>query len=933
VNVTINGMSQIYTGWSLDGAAITETQLGGTLVQPNVDAIQEFKVEGANMAAEYGHTPTMINASLKNGTNSLHGGVFEFLRNDIFDARNFFYIPPPGSTLTNEPLRRNQYGFTLGGPIRRDRTFFFADVERTSLRQGLDFNNVVPSLPLRSGDFSELLAGNRPVIVTDPLNRAAFPNNQIPASRFSRQGLFFLKYLPEPNIRQGTTSRASLTNNIAIDTTKADLRIDHQISASDQLMGRYSISDNTESDPNPFPALGRPSLHSRAQSVVLSETHFLSPKWINNARASYYRSIFLFGPVLEGSNVNQQAGIQGLEGLSSIDSFPSINIAGYTGFSGSPTDQRPKSNRIRNVVYADTMSYSSGKHDIKFGAELTHQTLAFYNGGNSPGVYAFQGTYSNNAFAEFLLGYPNNVTRAQYQNLFGLTGNFWSFFVQDNVHLTRNLTVNLGLRSELNPFFDGIRGQKTGFDLTSGKLVLPSNADPTAQLFAAQQFAAYRDRILFTKDIGRPNSIQYRSNHDIAPRLGIAWRPLGSANTVIRVAYGLFYVSPDGNTLNNTGNSTPFVASQTEFNDSAPAAPTRTWGNFFLGQPIIGQNPNPGQRCDFGFAAISCTTPNASATSLTMHTTYLQQWNVSVQRQISASTAVDLAYVANKGTHLNQSWSINDPPPGAGAVQSRRPYPQWGGITYPVFDENANYNSLQAKVETRAWHSLSVLGSYTFSKCIDSGSSQGGSTLLLVPFSRGLCDYDLPQNFSGSFDYQLPFGRGLKLQGGSRGLVQQLFGGWELAGIVTARSGQPFAPSVSGDPANTGVGTRPDQIGAPVLPRKVNCWFYTSANADCLALAPNATDAFAVPPARLRYGTVGRNILRGDVLKQVDLTVVKAFPFTETRRMEFRGEFFNVLNHPTFSNPSSAINSSSGGQIASTLNASRVIQLAVKLYF
>jgi len=231
------------------------------------------------------------------------------------------------------------------GPIRRDRTFFFADVERTGLRQGLDFNNVVPSLAMRGGDFSELLAGSRPVIITDPLTRLPFRNNQIPASMFSPQALFFLKFLPEPNIRQGTTSRASLTNNIAIDTTKADIRIDHQITASDQLMGRYSISDNAESDPNPFPALGRPNLHSRAQSAVLSETHFLSPKWINTVRISYYRSIFLFGPVLEGSNVNQMAGIQGFAGLSSIDSFPSINIAGFTGFSGSPGDQRPKSNR------------------------------------------------------------------------------------------------------------------------------------------------------------------------------------------------------------------------------------------------------------------------------------------------------------------------------------------------------------------------------------------------------------------------------------------------------------------------------------------------------------------------------------------------------------------------------------------------------------
>src|SRR5262249_45376688 len=241
--------------------------------------------------------------------------------------------------------------------------------------------------------------------------------------------------------------------------------------------------------------------------------------------------------------------------------------------------------RIRNLVYADTMSYSSGKHDVKFGAELSHQTLAFFNGGESPGVYFFQGTYSNNAFAEFLLGYPDNVTRAQYQKLFRLTGNFWSFFVQDNVHLTRNLTVNVGLRWEINPFFDGIRGQKTGFDLVTGKLALPSNADPTAQLFAAQQFAAYRDRILFTKDIGRPNSIEYRANRDIAPRLGIAWRPFGTSNSVVRVAYGVFHVSPDGNTLNNTGNSTPFVASETAFNDPAPAAPTRTWGNFSSASP------------------------------------------------------------------------------------------------------------------------------------------------------------------------------------------------------------------------------------------------------------------------------------------------------------------------------------------------------------
>lgn len=316
-----------------------------------------------------------------------------------------------------------------------------------------------------------------------------------------------------------------------------------------------------------------------------------------------------------------------------------------------------------------------------------------------------------------------------------------------------------------------------------------------------------------------------------------------------------------------------------------------------------------------------------------MRSTYLQQWNVSVQRQISASTALDLAYVGNKTTHLNLFTTINDPAPGAGAIQTRRPYPQWGGIRYSVFDGNANYNGLQAKIETRSWHGLNLLASYAYSKCIDPGSSQGGTTTLLVRLNRGVCDYDLPHLFAGSFAYQLPFGKGRLLFGGLQGWRQHLIGGWEFAGIVTERSGLPFSPGVSGDPANTGVSSRADLIGKPVLPRTVDCWFYTSANSACANLVPNTADAFAVPPARLRYGTAGRNILRGDVLNQVDFTVIKTIQVTESKRVEFRGELFNILNHASFAVPSTAVNSSSGGQVGATANAARVIQLALKFYF
>ncbi|MEO7145896.1 MAG: TonB-dependent receptor [Bryobacteraceae bacterium] len=933
VNVIINGSALTATGWVLDGANITEMQTGGTLIQPNVDAIQEFKVESANMPAEYGHTPTLINATLRSGSNQFHGTLFEFLRNSAFDARNFFYLPPPGSTLTNEPLRRNQYGFTFGGPIIRNKTFFFADLERTNLRQGADFNNVVPSPAMRAGDFSELLRAAKPLQLLDPATRQPLPGNLIPLSRISPQAQFFLKYLPAPNLVLGTTNRAALTNNLVQDETRADIRIDHQISSNTQLMGRYSINDNDENDPNQFPALGAFPLHSRSQNATMSLTHVFNSRWVTDARVSYYRSIFLFGGTLQGTNFNQEAGVQGFNDTTSIYSFPQITMSNYAAFTGSPSDQRPKSNRIRNWQYADNFSYSSGRHNVKFGAELMHETAGFYNGSRSVGIFNFVGTYTGNSFGDYLLGVPDSVSRDYFKDLNGDYQNFWSFYGQDNFRATQNLTLNFGMRLELNGFYNGIRGQKSAFDLNNGKLIIPSTIDAAVQPLTAYMLPLFSDRIDYTKALGLPSSIQ-PVEPDFAPRIGLAWRPFGSDKWVMRAAYGIFYTYPDSNTIDNTVATVPFVASQTVFNDRPPAAPTRTWADYFLGQPAVGPNPNPGQPCAFGFVANSCATPDVDSGAINFRSTYVQQWNLSFSRQITSSTSFDAAYVGNKSTHINQNISRNDPLPGPGAIQSRRPYGQWGVLTYPTFEENSNYNALQAKLEARDWHGLTMLASYAYSKCLDSGSSEGGTTLLLLPFNRAVCDYDLPQTFAGSFDYRLPFGRGQQFLGSAHGLVGQLVNGWEMSGIVTLRSGTPFTPTISGDSANTGVGgQRPDVLGAPILPRDPTCWFFISANSACTALDPRATDTFALPPAQLRYGTGGRNILRADGLKQFDFSLMKTFVVSESKQFEFRSEFFNILNHPTFSAPSATINSSSGAQIGSTLNAARIIQLALKFRF
>ena len=925
VSVTINGTSNIWTGWVLDGANITEPQLGGTLIQPNVDAIQEFRVEGANMPSEYGHTPTLINASLKSGSNAFHGDLFEYVRNSAIDARNFFYLPPAGSTLKNEPLQRNQYGFTLGGPIIRNKTFFFADLEETNIRQGQDNNNVVPSPNQLAGNFG----GTK---ITDPLTHVQFPNNVIPVSRIAPQAKFFANYIPASNYLQGSTYRSILITKLIIDTAKADIRLDHELSSKDQLSGHYSISNNSEGDPNPFPAMGTNTLNSRAQSAVISENHIFSPRWINNAKISYYRSIFLFGASSQGTDIDGMAGVQGFETNTPIQSFPTIAISGYATFTGSPSDQRPKSNRIRDWVYGDTMSFSNGRHDVKFGAELMHQTLGYFNGSSSVGNFTFNGQISGNGYADFLLGFPYQVTRDYFKNLYGNVGNFWSLFAQDNVRVTQNLTLNLGIRWERNPFYDGIRGQKAAFDAATGKVVIPSNFDPTSQALSTQLLAQFSDRIETTKSLGLPNSIQPASG-GVAPRIGFAWRPFGSTKWAIRSAYGIFYVFPDDNLINNTEGSVPFIASQTVANDLPPAVPSRTFGDFFLGQPVVSPNPMPGAVCSFGFAALSCSTPNLYGGDLHPKDTYVQQWNFSVQRQFTSHLSLDLAYVGNKSTHNNQLLTINDPLPGPGAIQSRRPFLQWGTISYPVFDENSDFNSFQSKVQIRTWRDLTLLASYAHGKCIDYGSGEGGTTVVLLHSFRAVCDYDQPNVFSGSFHYMLPFGKGKAFLSDVRPLTQQIVRGWQFAGIVTMRNGLPFTPVTGTDIANTGVSNqRPNVIGTPEVIGSVSCWFYVAANTSCVQQDPNGKSAFA-SPAQYTYGNAGRNILRAQTLKQANLSVERTFYITERYRLQFRGEFFNALNHPTFGTPGTNITATSGGQISSTVNSGRVIQMALKLYF
>ena len=949
VNVSINGSDTGKTGWVLDGSSIVEINLGGTLVQPNVDAIQEFKVESGNMTAEFGRTPTTVTATIKSGTNQFHGDLFEFLRNDHLDAKSFFYVTPKGSNQTKDILKRNQFGGTLGGPIRKDKTFFFVDIEETLVRQEVVFSDIVPSMAERQGDFSALSSTLKNPFSTPAY--APFTNNQVSLSSttpavFSPQAAFFLTYLPVPNLA-GTPGRAVTAPSLSLNASKGDIKIDENITEKDRLMGRYSIVDNTEANPDAFPTLGLLQDHARGQDLAVSLTHVFNPHWLNEARFGYYRSFFEFLAPLPNTNFSIASGADpgyGGFNLQAFGGFPEISISSYTGFDGSPSNQLPKNDHIRTFEYADALTYDSGKHNIKFGMQLYHNSPAYITGSQTQGIFTFSGNYTGDAFADFLLGIPAVGSRDPGALWWGGYGNWPAWFFQDNYRATQNLTLNLGLRYEINGFYSGQRGQESGINLNTGQLIIPSNFDVNARPISAQLLPLYSDRIVYTKSLGLPISIIGTDRKDFAPRIGIAWKPFGKDRWAIRAGYGIFYDFADNTGPDNTVSVPPDTVVDSENNDSTPHVPTRTFANYFLGVPLAGvPNPNPGQPCaaPLTFTALSCSTPSLS-TGLFGHqpTSYSEEWNFTLQREVASKLSMTVAYVGSNAHHQLTSQSVNNPPPGTGNIQPRRPLVEWGTIGQYQYGGAANYNALQVSVNSRAWHGLSLLGNYTYAKCLDDASNHGGApTEALIIANRGVCDLNRTQASSSSFDYLLPFGHGRAFGSSMPGWANQLAGGWRMTGVLTLQTGLPYTPTISNDQANTGVGgQRPDILSTPIQKSNVACWFYTTANSSCVNLFGTQANWWASPPPPTptgpnRYGTGGRNILRADGLKDIDFSLQKNFKVTETKSFEFRAEAFNLTNHPTFSAPSTNVNSGSGGAVTSVLLPGRQIELALKLYF
>jgi len=913
----ISGVPGSQTTFLLDGVDITEQHQGGTWIQTSVDALQEFSVQQNAFSAEFARAGGSFNVTTKSGASKFYGNLFEFLRNDKVDSRNPF-------SLSRAILKRNQFGGTLGGPvalphINRNKTFFFVSYEGARLRNGQIFNSTVPTAAQRNGDFSAP-GLNR---IYDPLStrpnpsgsgnvRTQYPENKIPQNLLAQPAVFYNQYIPLPN---SGTNNAIFTGSNAYSQDQWTIRGDREITAKHKAFVRVSIVRNHEDDPSSFPALGSTQLAGPARNIAAALTSNLRPNMIHEARVSFnygeYRSNAYFQG--QGVQLNKQAGITGLEGNQdpTIASIPAFSISGYAGFSGNAGDGRPKwQNRWANE-FTDNLTWIKGRHILKFGGRIHYYKPLFTDSRTHNGSFSFTGVSTENpqqqsgtgdGFADWMAGFPANAGRSNPATWWGGYGTYWHGFVQDDIKVSSRLTINLGLRYEYNPWLKGYRGQVATFDPTQAKPIIVASEtdkiDLDAQPLAKVGYQLYGDLIQTSSQAGLPLSITEQSKRGWAPRFGLAWRPLGE-KVVIRGGYGIFYES-EGTSGRLNFNFLPFNVSET-VNENRDVLPTRTTSNFFLGSA-------------FGSAV---TAASWIPVPTKVRLPYDQHWNIGIQQQLLSKMVLEVDYVGNKGSFLADTNNINYPAAAAGTIQTRRPFPRFGNISYNTQDGSSTYHALQAKLERRLSSGIWFLTSYTFSKSITTSAnpSVGGN----YGWEKAITGFDVPHNFNLAFGAQLPFGRG-KRWANHGGIADAAIGGWELQSIIGFRSGTPYTPTISRDAANTGVGgQRPNRLGSGELAHPTLDLAFDKA-------------AFVVP-ANFTYGNSGGSILRRDYLGTFDFSLHKDFRVAEKARLQFRAEVFNLPNTVYYSAPNSQIDVAAGGRITSTQNSPRQMQFGLKFNF
>ena len=928
----VNGQRPESNNFLIDGANNFNGVDGGFVLKPPIDSIIEFKILTHNANAEFGDAlGSTTNIITRSGTNDYHGSLWEFIRNDAFDANNYF-------ATSQEPLKQNQFGGTFGGPIRKDKTFFFGYYEGFRNRQGETQGSTVPSLAERQGNFAQLCPEgfNGGGICNNPAHQlfnifanAPIPYNQLPFINPLSQQL--LSLFPVPN---SGTNIYNTTQTLRDNTDQFGVRVDHYLSNADTLNFRYMYSNGTRFDPlstSGASVAGFPvGEDHRAQNFVAQETHTFSPTVIGIARFSYLRNKFLFDEHLNHDSPTS-LGFQYSPSLPLAQGPPFIQVNGYTTV-GDPITG-PRDTYENAYDYSGSLSWIRGRHELKFGGGYQHLNVSALQGIATNGFFVFDPGFpiAGDGFAAFLFGQPVFFLQGRGDFSRGIRGDGLNGYAQDTYKVTSRLTLSFGLRYDLPFPYTEIHNRQTLFVPGRQSVVMPN---------APQG-------LLYPGDPGVPAGLIPTFKKAFAPRFGFAYDPTGKGQWLVTSAYGIFYepyYTGQGGPLQSPISAPPYLQTA---QISVP--------NF--SDPFNGNPPAPGT---FATPLTNLTlTPN-------LPLPYSQDWDLNVQRSFGSDFLLEVGYVGTKGTKLPRFIegnpavyvpgfdSAGQPNSTSGNADQRRLY---SGCTLNdppsscTFSStgliagiaNSSYNALEASLRKRFSHGMAFLASYTFSKTIDDASSfnmtgsaskpvAGENDLAQDPFNlaaeRGRSLFDSRHRFVLSYEWALPIWRQ------PHGWYQQILGAWQLNGIATIMSGTPFTVFDSvdvsqqgGAPEITGFSaSRPNLVSGQNPnsgPKTTAAWLNPAA---FQRITPDATS-----PVQ-QFGTAGRNIAQGPSYADWDFSAFKNIRLAEGKQLQFRAEFFNFLNHTNFRLPDSDISSPTFNQILAA-EPPRLIQLALKFQF